>query len=371
MHIVDRGILAKAEANSSRAALTFPALICLPNGSLLAFVHAGSRKDCDDESIEIYRSADGSTWQFEQRLTCEQEINGAKGGLRIAYPTQISENHLLLTAMFIDHSSYPGQGLFNAETEGCLPMYILLADSFDDGRTWSEWRYLPLPEEIGPASLTSPVVQLADGTLVMSIENNKHYLDSTPWQQKVVLFHSHDQGKTWGEPVIAGFDPSGRIFNWDQRVGLAPDGTLGTFVWTYDRVENRYLNVHRRISRDGGHSWSAAEDLGFADQAGRPAVLADGRVVLPWVDRFGSHSIRARLAPSIESAFAPASEVELYALAQSKADTGEDTGALLADMSIWTFGLPFAETLANGDVLVVFYAGSDSLLDIHYVRLRP
>jgi hypothetical protein len=123
----------------------------------------------------------------------------------------------------------------------------------------------------------------------------------------VVLFHSRDYGQTWGTPITAGEDPSGRIFNWDQRLGMAPDGTLGAFVWTYDSVAHRYLNMHRRVSADGGNTWSEAEDLGFADQAGRPAVLPDGRVVLPWVDRFGTRAIRARLAPAIDAPFDPAS----------------------------------------------------------------
>ena len=40
---------------------------------------------------------------------------------------------------------------------------------------------------------------------------------------------------------------------WDQRVIVAPDGqTLVAFLWTYDREEARYYDMHRRVSRDGG-----------------------------------------------------------------------------------------------------------------------
>jgi hypothetical protein len=372
MQICASGLLSRAEPGTHRAVHTFPAMIALRSGVLLAFVHTGSTKDSEDEAIEVYRSQDeGATWQLQDRLTADIRINGAQGGLRIAYPTEIAPGRLLLTAMLIDHTTYPGQPLFNPATEGCLPMYILLAESQDDGATWSPWRHIPLPDEIGPASLTSPIIQLPDGTLVLSIENNKHYLDASKWMQKVVLFHSRDGGQTWGPPVVAGEDPTGRIYNWDQRLGLAPDGTLGAFVWTYDSQTNRYLNVHRRISRDGGYTWSEAEDLGFADQAGRPAVLPDGRVVLPWVDRFGSHSIRARVAPSIDGAFDPASEVELYKLGDDSASSeSEDTGELLWLMGLWTFGLPFAEVLPNGDVMVLYYAGTPTTMEIHWARLR-
>jgi hypothetical protein len=373
MQIVASGILSRAEPGTRRAALTFPTIVALHSGALLATVHTGSTKDSQDEAIELYRSSDGgNSWRLLDRLTTDISINGAQGGLRIIYPTEVAPGRLLAAAMLIDHTTYPGQPLFNPTTEGCLPMYILLAEATDDGASWSPWRHVPMPEEIGPASLTSPILKLADGTLVLSIETNKHYLDSTKWMQKVVLFHSHDGGRTWDAPVVAGEDPSGRIFNWDQRLGLAPDGRLGAFVWTYDSQTNRYLNMHRRISADGGRSWTEAEDLGFADQAGRPAVLPDGRVVLPWVDRFGTRAIRARLAPSIDGPFDPAGEVVLYTLDQAaQPGAGDDsTGALLAEMGLWTFGLPYAEPLPDGDVLVAYYAGTPAAMDIRWARLR-
>ncbi len=49
------------------------------------------------------------------------------------------------------------------------------------------------------AILTFPTVMaLADGSLALSIETNKHYHDASPWMQKVVFFHSSDRGQTWG-----------------------------------------------------------------------------------------------------------------------------------------------------------------------------
>ena len=93
--------------------------------------------------------------------------------------------------------------------------------------------------------------------------------------------------------------PVPKLSTWDQRAGVAPDGRLAVFIWTYDSETQTYLNIHRRLSADGGQSWSPAEDLGITDQPAHPAILPDGRVVLAWVDRFKSRSIRARLAPSV------------------------------------------------------------------------
>ena len=387
MQIVDSGILSRGQPASSRAILTFPTVIALEDGSLLASYRTGTTKDSDDETVEFVRSLDnGRTWSEPWKPFENPTLDGLSGSLRVCYLTELSPGHLLAAALWIDRTTYPGGGLFNEETEGCLPMSVLLADSDDNGASWSPWRLVPMPAEIGPPSLTAPVLMLADGSLALSIETNKQYNDASPWMQKVVFLHSQDhQGTTgrqgsggkpavdqrWGEPVVAGEDPSGRIFYWDLRCGVAPDGRVAIFAWTYDTVATRYLNIHRRISADSGHTWTDAEDLAFADQAARPAMLADGRVVLPYVDRFGSRSIRARLAATIDAPFDAATEVVLYQQEQASGDQKDSTSELLSEMSLWTFGLPYGETLADGTALVVYYAGTDETMDIHWARIDP
>ncbi|MDE0336357.1 MAG: sialidase family protein [Caldilineaceae bacterium] len=387
MHITDSGTLSRGQPGTSRAILTFPTVISLDSGTLLATYRTGTTKDSDDESVEFVRSTDGGrTWSEPWKPVENPTLDGLYGSLRVIYMTELSPGHLLGASMWIDRTTWPGGGLFNEETEGCLPMQILLADSNDDGQTWSPWQLVPMPEEIGPPSLTAPVLMLADGSLALSIETNKHYEDATPWMQRVVFMHCHSHqtassssgqdGKltvdpSWEEPVVAGEDPSGRIFNWDLRVGVAPDGRIATFSWTYDTVTARYLNIHRRISTDSGRTWTDAKDLGFADQAARPAMLADGRVLLPYVDRFGSRSIRARLAPAIDAPFDPATEVVIYNQEQPPGDPTESTSETLSEMSLWTFGLPYAEALPDGTALVVYYAGTDEAMDVHWARIDP
>lgn len=370
MRIIERGILSRSQPHTDRANLTFATVTALADGTLLATWRAGSTKDSDDELIEFARSNDnGQTWNSPWRPFANPTVAGKAGTLKLCYLTELAPGHLLAATMWVDRTSYPGKPLFNEETEGCLPMSILLADSLDSGLSWSPWRVVPMPAEIGPASLTSPILKLADGRLAMSIETNKHYLDRARWMQKVLFFHSQDRGQSWDPPIVAGEDPTGRIFNWDLRCGVAPDGRVATFAWTYDTQTTRYLNIHRRISNDHGQRWSAPVDLGFTDQAARPAMLADGRAVLAYVDRFQRHAIHARMASAVDAPFDPASDLVLYTHAEAaKAD--EKTGELLAEMGLWSFGLPYAEALPNGDVLVVYYAGSNAALDLHWVRLQ-
>ncbi|MEW6749640.1 MAG: sialidase family protein [Candidatus Latescibacterota bacterium] len=370
MRILENALVVPGEPDTDRAACTFPAALTLASGEVLLTYRTGSTKDSDDETIEMRRSTDGGRSWGAPRRCFDSGLDGVRGSLKVCYLTELAPGRVLAAAMWIDRQAFPGQPLFNAQTEGCLPMAVVLAESQDGGRTWPAWRRVPLPEQIGPPSLTSPLLRLPDGSLAMSIETNKAYHDASQWYQRVVHFHSRDEGRTWGDVTVAGEDPSGRIFNWDQRAAVAPDGRLVTFTWTYDSQTRQYLNVHRRISSDRGGTWTPAEDMHVTDQAGRPAVLPDGRVVLPWVDRFGDQSIKARSAAAIDAPFAPHSEVTLYCLQETQKHSTATTGDLLAEMGLWTFGLPFALVLPDGDVLVLFYAGDSAQMGIHAARLR-
>jgi hypothetical protein len=370
MRISHRGILSPGQQGTHHACVTFPSATALPDGSLLATCRPGSTKDSDDETIELRRSHDGGMTWSEPRTPFSTLWNGKQGSLKVCYLTPLGGPRLIACAMWVDREAFPGRPLFNEQTEGCLPMTVLLSDSDDLGETWSPWRLLPLSEDLGPPSLTSPLLRLRSGRLVVSIESNKPYLDASTWYQRVAYAYSYDEGRTWSAPVTVCQDPAARIFNWDQRAGIGPGGEIVTFTWTYDRQAQKYLNVLRRISRDEGRSWTAAEDLGFADQPSKPAILPDGRVVLAWVDRFGTRSIRARLAENINAPFTEETEAVLYELEAPVKQSGEQTtGELLAEMGVWNFGLPYAEGLPDGDVLVLYYAGEKHAMSAHWARL--
>ncbi len=372
LHIADTSIAVRGTESTRRAVNTFPSLLTLSNREVLLAYRVGSTKDSDDEIVEIRRSTDAGRSWGEPIVPFPNDMHGVRGSQKLAYLTELPGERLLAATMWVNRAVHPGKPLFNAKTEGCLPMAIVIFESTDGGRSWGAGRQVPMPASVGPPSLTAPLLRLSDGRLAMSIESNKHYDDTLPWLQFVSYFHSADNGRHWMGPTVVAQDPTGRIFNWDQRAGVAPDGRIASFTWTYDSTTKKYVNIHRRISADGGVSWSVPEDLGIADQAGRPAILPDGRVVLPWVDRFVSHSIRVRAARGIDAPLEAGTELELYRLetAAKQESSTTSTGDLLADMGLWTFGLPFAERMPDGDVLVAYYAGAAARMDIHVARLQ-
>lgn len=372
LYIKETSIAIRGKEGTRRAVSIFPSLVTLMNGEVLLACRVGSTKDSEDERIEIRRSMDAGRSWCEPVAPFPNDLNGVRGSHKLAYLTELPGGVLLAALMWVNRAAHPGKPLFNAMTEGCLPMAILIFESTDGGRNWGAGRQVPMPASVGPPSLTAPLLRLPDGRLAMSIESNKHYDDPSPWRQFVSYFHSADNGRHWTGPTVVSQDPTGRVFNWDQRAGVAPDGRIASFTWTYDSTTRKYVNIFRRISPDGGASWLAPEDLGIADQAGRPAILPDGHFVLPWVDRFGSHSIRARAAEGIDAPLQAGTECELYRLmtAAKQESPANSTGDLLADMGLWTFGLPFAERMPDGDVLVAYYAGTATRMDIRMARLQ-
>jgi hypothetical protein len=372
MRIAAEGVLcAGAAGGGSRAVAAFPSVTLLPDGTLLAAYRIGKSKDSDGSVTELRRSGDGGETWSEPETPFSSTFQGVRGSLQVVYVTSLgAADGLLASALWVDREAYPGQPLFHAETEGCLPMRVLVANSSDGGSAWSDWREVAVPPDVGPPSLTNPVVRLASGKLIVSIETNKPYLDRSPWLQRVVHCESTDGGATWSAPRTVCEDPTGAIFHWDQRLAAAPGGLLAAFSWTYDKAANRYLPIRRHVSRDEGRTW-ITDQLDFADQPAHPAVLPDGRTVLAWVDRYGSRSIRARCAASIDGAFDPSSELVLYEAAAPARQTA-DTAAMLTDMGLWSFGLPYAEALPEGrGAIVVYYAGTPDCMDIRWARLIP
>ena len=91
--------------------------------------------------------------------------------------------------------------------------------------------------------------------------------------------------------------------------------------------------------------------------------------MLAWVDRFKNQSIKVRVSDNLNAHFDEISEVTIFNQKKIKQNSKE-LGGLLADMNIWTFGLPYADVLQSWKVLVYYYASNDKKMDLHWIRLK-
>ena len=107
--------------------------------------------------------------------------------------------------------------LFDPVTQGILHSRQLLAESADDGATWSAWRILPIPGLRG-CSGTGPILRWPGGTLAFPFESFKDFDDPNPADHAARIMVSRDGGRSFLPSLVSACDPLHQLYYWDQRL---------------------------------------------------------------------------------------------------------------------------------------------------------
>lgn len=370
VNIVTNNLIYRGEAGTPTANSCFPSVVRMARGELLLSWRVGSQKDSTDGAIWMTRSANGTNWTAPQQIIAAGLRGGVPGEPHYGPLTALGDGRLLCTVMWVDRSK-PDRPFFNPTTEGLLPLQTLILESRDAGETWQEIGRLDDRPYDAPLAITGPVIELGDGSLACPFEVNKRYDDSGPWRHAAALKFSYDGGRTWPEIVEIANDPSGQLMYWDAHVvAVDKNRCLATF-WTFDREQQCDRTIHLAESTDFGRTWSVPRDLGIAGQVSELVPLGHGRLLLIYVDRFGTRSIRSRLSVDGGKTF-DEQEIVIHQQPLGAADAGQNsaTADYLQDMSLWTFGRVQAVADAPGSAWVVYYAGDTSCTGIYVARLK-
>jgi hypothetical protein len=221
-----------------------------------------------------------------------------------------------------------------------------------------------------PTPITGPFLRLRNGELACQYELNKPYDDPAPWRHSSILQFSSDSFKTCAHLAVVSHDPANRIFFWDQRPTVLPDGSLLNMFWTYDRSAGTYLNIHGRRSQDGGRTWSEMYDTGVPGQPAPPVALKDGRLAMAYVDRTASPAIKLRLSGDQGRTWPTASETLLVTQSATAPAGHSDMREAWAEMSRFSLGLPATALTRSGEIVVVYYAGPETdSTGIHWLKI--
>jgi len=377
MEIIARGVLFAGEKGTDHQSCAFASIAALPSGRWLCGFRAAPTKGATtgQHALITWSDDEGRSWSLPAgggpRPFAPPPIDGTPGLFRAAYLTALGGARVLVALMWVDHSD-PSLPFFNEKTEGLLDSRIFFSQSADGGAAWSAPALMDTSPFNVPTALTGPALVLPSGEWACQFELNKHYYDTTVWRHKSVLMFSRDEGKSWPDHAITSSDPENRIFYWDQRAGVLDDGSIFDPFWTYDNKAAVYLNIHARRSTDNGRTWSEMWDTGVPGQPAVPVSLPDRRVAMVYVDRTGSPAIKLRLSGDGGRTWPQSSEMTLYQ-AQLPAQT-ERKGSMQdawSEMAKFSVGLPATTALANGDLLVVYYAGAETdHTSIEWVRVR-
>lgn len=368
MKLISEGTIFAGLPNSEVMNSCFPSLVEMPDGTLVVSWRVGSQKDSADGRILLSRSTDqGKSWSTPNELPAGPWTN-EPGEVHYAPLTVLGHEHLLATLMWVDRSD-AALPFFNPTTEGLLPIRTWLCESRDGGRSWDDYRCVDNETDSGPLPLTGPVLVLGDGRWACQIEVNKPYEDPTPWRHAAAWKISYDKGHRWPEYYEVANDPTGRLMYWDARYALGANGRMLAAFWTYDRRQQTDQRIHLSESRDHGRTWSKPRDCGLMGQVCYPVLLGNDRLLLTYVDRFHTRSIRAALSDDLGQSFVE--DAIVYRHPVGHADPGE-TSALagyLQDMELWTFGRVEALLGRDGTVWAVYYAGDSQTTSIRWARL--
>ena len=372
MRILDRGLIFDARPAPKPARFcTFPALARLDQGRLVASFRTGSAKDSADEDVHVMIGDDDcGSWRIV--FAGFGDLPPGRGRGRYLGITAVGEDRLLGSLCWIDRSD-PTLPLFEPATEGILPTRVLLAESRDGGCSWPVLREVPMQPHTGNA-LTGPILTLKDGGLALPYEAWKEYGDPRPGRHHASLRISRDGGATWPELAIVAHDSTGRVLYWDQRLSVDPEGgALIAMFWTHDRQAGADLEIHVAWSSSDGRGWSEPVPTGIAGQICAPLALGGGRVFAAYVHRHHPPGLRAILSDDFGHTWGAAEELVFYEKPAGRQESGmggqRDFADYWADMSIWTFGHPVPLLLSNGEVLVAYYAGDETAMGVHWVRI--
>ncbi len=373
MLVEDSGEIYRGKPGGRFSSATFP-YVCISRSGrwLCAFRGAPAKVPTEGQHVLLTWSDDcGKTWRDPFPPFLPPAVDGRPGLFRIAGLTRLHGGRLMAAINWVDHS-HPEAPYFNEITEGLLDTRVFLSYSDDDGATWTPPRIMDTSPFNVPTPLTGSIIRFVDDELACQVELNKHYDDTEPWSHASVLLFSTDGGLTWPRHCVVTQDPENKIFYWDQRVSLLPDGRLFDAFWTYDRENSCYLNIHTSFSDDRGRTWTALRDSGVAGQPGPVFALEDGEFVMPVVDRSGPPKITLRRSADDGTTW-PYENVLVVYDSEGATQTREKSSMqdAWAEMYAFSVGLPSVAQFPGGGGLLVYYAGPETdSTGIHWAKIK-
>lgn len=375
MKVIDQGIVFESNADRGRQSCAFSGVCVLKSGRWLVTCRAAPAKKATEGQQVLLRFSDdeGRSWS---KVSCPfneiPTVSGRPGVFRAAYLTELDDGRILACLYWLDASN-PDLPFFNAETNGLLDSRIMLAYSDDAGESWTTPQLLDTEPLKVAVPLTGPALKLANGEIACQFEKQKHYYSPEVWRHSSALIFLHGNGPEWSECVEVSNDPDNRIFYWDQRPGVMPDGRLLDLFWTYNRQDNFYLNIHSSESLDQGRSWSELRDTGVPGQPAPPVGLDDGRIVMVYLDRTADPVLKSRISSDNGRTWPAETESVIFSItADYEQDARKGTMAdAWTEMSKFLLGLPTLDKLPGNRLLLTFYHGNDSdHTNVHWMKLE-
>lgn len=374
--VEDRGLILDTAAQPPSGRIAFFTALCrLQSGTWLCAFQNGPAKHAATSTVRLCRSTDqGQHWELLPPALPTQ-VAGRPGSLGAAELLETQPGRLLLAATWFDRSD-PQRPLFDPVTQGILRSRQLLAESVDEGRTWTAWRELSVGGLKGTA-LTGPLLHWPDGTLGVAFESYKEFDDPQPGQHAAWLVVSRDHGASFSEPLLVAQHPEHRVYYWDQRLCPGPrPGEFTALFWTHDLVQQRDLPVHlcHATLQPAGIRHSGIHATTLPGQIAAPLWLNSRQLAAFVVDRGQPGTLTLWCSPDRGQTWPESTRLIVHTHDEHAAVTQGrehiDFRQYWEDMGKWSFGHPALRRLSPQQLLLAWYAGTPDCMSLHWCRVR-
>jgi hypothetical protein len=192
-----------------------------------------------------------------------------------------------LVVAFVKLDRYvAGRYMADAPVDRARPLCFVTRAAHPHAK-WSAPARVTLPP--GSYSPYGKMVNLADGTMLMSLYGRRLLDEQVEDEDAAFLLRSRDAGRTWGDlSVIAagGFNETALL--------CLPTGRLVAALRREYRDERRADDVWQAVSDDDGHTWSQPRRI--TRKGEHPADLVrlnSGRILLTYGQRNPPYGVRA------------------------------------------------------------------------------
>ncbi len=279
IEIVDTGQVSRDDA-------AFPTLVVLGGGEIICGYTAKGEGPNALGGTDWSRSSDwGSTWTHEGTILPRKENPVTINSLRLS---RASDGTLL---------AYGARGYLNGDTRsfGHEKNEPVFCRSFDQGRSWSE--AVVIPAALSQTyEISNPIVDAGRNIWLAPAATLP---DSKRFGERVVVYRSTDNGKTWPEHNTVFYDPEGKKGFFEQKIINLGQGRLLAVAWTVTLGDYKDLENHSSFSADFGRTWTPPVPTGIKGQTLSPLYLGEDRLLLLSNRRYGNqgqwHRRRARL----------------------------------------------------------------------------
>jgi len=335
---------------------TFPGIVQLPDGDLVALFSIGQAFDAADTRAHVSRSTDnGHTWSPPVRLNTHEVEPEESESFK---PLLLADGSLLATGyVFVRPSALVP--IVDPESFALLRLRNKASVSRDGGRTWSVPDYFDIEGQ--PLELSGPCIQLASGRVIGA--TTPFHLgkdDHAGW-----IIASDDLGRTWRKLSEFYRAPAGNVSTWECRLCEMTPGRVAVIFWAYDNAAGTNLNNHLAISEDGGETFGPVRDTGVRGQASSLMPLAGDKLLTIHAHREAPVGLVVRRVDVSGGGFRVEEALDLFrdeAMGSDSADIKKQFGSL-------KFGQPSLLRLQDGDVLAACWSFENNQYVIKGYRL--